>query len=741
MDIRPRTAIGIGEEACRDFQFKQRHGKINWRDIQNLDIDTVISLGDTEKLKGILDNITYGVLERDDLQRFPDSMVLKLFQVAQLGLEYLHDMKNRMETQTKFKDSELIDHSSKYQQLQAKISNQQKLVSKLQHELSHKRKTLGTYEYILKQPTTAAFLEKAMLKENISKCSSCHKVFINASYLAKHIEKRHARPATTPAASSAQSVSSIVNSFQEMMMQQMKIMQEMHAREIEEMKMGFEKKLQEVKQWSKEIEVKKSEMESKMSFADDSTTDSFNEQLVEQHRRELEELKSAELENERKIRERELEFHSLHEENVTLRLDKMKLEKLISEKQMQSMAKPQLTLKKNEIVRGGSETINSDESRHTITDIAKILKDLDLDSAKHITSRPSDSAKSNTSPQQSELKPTNPWSKLEKYAKNRYKHEKSYDSFEEKIDIKQKAPVLEQEVAEEQYSIKIETDMSIHPEVEARYNMLQSKLIALLDSKPRQAILTDKYCNGVGTYFIHDRHTFEIAKHKKLTSIDSKLKGIRTVRSKYFEEINTANLERFRNEPNFVIAWNMIETDMERLYCSVFEYDPLSPLVTPAASINEFDIRLSRSSLELSLANLGRPSLQNKPRLTIQTRSSLDSEYDITNRSVAPIPEALETKSDTQSEDRQKTSEHSSKSSTQNIHPTKKLFENKAIAKSVIQQGLNHLYKYQEMIESDLVISTNGTYRDGTFIDEGSLLHNDIEPLPIEILKKHVIYT
>jgi hypothetical protein len=59
----------------------------------------------------------------------------------------------------------------------------------------------------------------------------------------------------------------------------------------------------------------------------------------------------------------------------------------------------------------------------------------------------------------------------------------------------------------------------------------------------------------------------------------------------------------------------------------------------------------------------------------------------------------------------------------------------------VIQQGLNHLYKYQEMIESDLVISTNGTYRDGTFIDEGSLLHNDIEPLPIEILKKHVIYT
>lgn len=741
MDIRPRTAIGLGEEPTRDFQFKQRHGKINWRDIQNLDIDSVISLGDTEKLKGLLDNITYGIVERDDLQRFPDSIVLKLFQVAQLSLEYLNDMKNRMVSDSKLKDSELIDRSGRYEQLQTKISKQQKLVTKLQHELSHKRKTLGTYEYLMKQPTTSAFLEKAMAKENISKCPNCYKVFINSTFLSKHIEKRHARPATTPASSSAASVTNIVKSFQDMMLQQMKSMQDMHTREIEDIKVGFEKKIQEIKNFSTELENKKSDFESKSSFTDQSTSDSFTDQALEQQRKELEELKSAEFENERRLRERERELHSLQEENMTLHLDKIKLEKLITEKQY-TVQKPTLAFQKNEITRGGSEILNSDESRLTSTDIAKILKDLDLDSAKHASqaSQLSDSTKSKPSPQQINPKPAYTWSKLEKQARNRYQRDQSYDSLEEKIEVRAQVPTLEHEAVEEEYSIKIESDVSPYPETVSRYILLQSKLASLLSSRPTQSILTDKYCDGIETYFIHDRRNFEIAKHKKLTSIDSKLKGIRTVRSKYFEEIHTANLERFKTEPDFVVAWKISQKELERLYCSVFEPDPLSPLITPATSISEFDFRLSRSSMELNLqASQSRSSIH-KSKLSIQTRYSLDSDLDGLGKSVPPIPEDIEPKSDSYSDELRNASDSSVKPSPDPI-TVKKLFDNKEVNKAIIQQGLSHVYKYQEMIESEMTISTDGVYKEGTFIDEGNVLLNDIKPLPLEILKKHVIST
>lgn len=65
MDIKPRTAIGLGEIPTKDFQFKQWYGKINCRDIHNLDTVAFI----------LINSITYDIIDRENLQRYAESIV------------------------------------------------------------------------------------------------------------------------------------------------------------------------------------------------------------------------------------------------------------------------------------------------------------------------------------------------------------------------------------------------------------------------------------------------------------------------------------------------------------------------------------------------------------------------------------------------------------------------------------------------------------------------------------------
>ena len=47
--------------------------------IKNTDIDAIIETGDVEPIQRILENITYSYLERDDIERYTEDGVIKLF--------------------------------------------------------------------------------------------------------------------------------------------------------------------------------------------------------------------------------------------------------------------------------------------------------------------------------------------------------------------------------------------------------------------------------------------------------------------------------------------------------------------------------------------------------------------------------------------------------------------------------------------------------------------------------------
>lgn len=55
----------------------------------NIDVDKVIKEVDLKQLEGLLQNITYAQLDREDLERLGDQHFIKLFKISQLSIEYL----------------------------------------------------------------------------------------------------------------------------------------------------------------------------------------------------------------------------------------------------------------------------------------------------------------------------------------------------------------------------------------------------------------------------------------------------------------------------------------------------------------------------------------------------------------------------------------------------------------------------------------------------------------------------
>jgi len=88
------------------FMFRERKGKLNWRNIANLDVDDLIGRGDVRSLETHLSNITFSQVEQEDIEKFGDATLLKLFRLSQYGLEYLLNCQNYLSNQSQVLDNQ-----------------------------------------------------------------------------------------------------------------------------------------------------------------------------------------------------------------------------------------------------------------------------------------------------------------------------------------------------------------------------------------------------------------------------------------------------------------------------------------------------------------------------------------------------------------------------------------------------------------------------------------------------------
>ncbi|KAL4128322.1 hypothetical protein PRIC2_007311 [Phytophthora ramorum] len=185
----------------RNFAFRQRAGKLDTRAIARLDLDKIAATTDIETIQRHLENLAFADVTLDDVQHYSDAYFLKLFQIAQLTLEYLMHL------------------MTECQQLETENGQHETEISSLKREIRQKQRTMATLELMLLNASASNRISSAA-KENAAReanvlvdellnnhtdptateegsitnpvsCVLCGKRFVSAEYLLRHQQRRH----------------------------------------------------------------------------------------------------------------------------------------------------------------------------------------------------------------------------------------------------------------------------------------------------------------------------------------------------------------------------------------------------------------------------------------------------------------------------------------------------------------------------------------------------------------------
>ena len=81
----------------RPFQFSQKQDSINWKELEELDLDKIQADVNLSALERLLSKYTYAKLTKQDLDKIADPSAIKLFKLSQLTMEYMQFTQNTVE--------------------------------------------------------------------------------------------------------------------------------------------------------------------------------------------------------------------------------------------------------------------------------------------------------------------------------------------------------------------------------------------------------------------------------------------------------------------------------------------------------------------------------------------------------------------------------------------------------------------------------------------------------------------
>jgi zinc finger protein DZIP1 len=122
------------------FIFKDRAtgGRINWRQLMNVDLEKVTKEIDLQTLETLLNNVTYANLDRDDLERLGDQHFVKLFRLSQLTIEYLLYTQDYFQSVNKVLDTKGREWYSQAKDLETKLKTKMEDLKAMKKELKIK---------------------------------------------------------------------------------------------------------------------------------------------------------------------------------------------------------------------------------------------------------------------------------------------------------------------------------------------------------------------------------------------------------------------------------------------------------------------------------------------------------------------------------------------------------------------------------------------------------------------------
>ncbi|XP_035769432.1 zinc finger protein Dzip1 [Neolamprologus brichardi] len=165
------------------FKFRPRRESVDWRRINAVDVDLVVSQLDVDALQEHISMVTFCSLEGERCQRCQtpvDPALLKLLRLAQLTVEWLLHCQDFLSLNLRAAEERLSAIAREREQLLVQQKKQEEKVKALTAELKQRKKVIRTQQSLLAPRIISSH-----------KCLHCEKSFLNASFLQNHMQRRH----------------------------------------------------------------------------------------------------------------------------------------------------------------------------------------------------------------------------------------------------------------------------------------------------------------------------------------------------------------------------------------------------------------------------------------------------------------------------------------------------------------------------------------------------------------------
>jgi hypothetical protein len=128
------------------FRFRAPRALIDWRALHAVDVGGVVRDTDIDALEGVLDVVAFGDIEAEDTRNLTPFNFIKLFRVAQLTVDYLLHVQDRLAADAGAAQGEAGRLQQREQLLTLKVREQREELAGARKEARHLKKSLRTVE-------------------------------------------------------------------------------------------------------------------------------------------------------------------------------------------------------------------------------------------------------------------------------------------------------------------------------------------------------------------------------------------------------------------------------------------------------------------------------------------------------------------------------------------------------------------------------------------------------------------
>jgi len=131
------------------YVFKERYGKLNWKDVVKIDIDLLIRNNDITPIEDYIENLVFSNIEDNDMQVIPESFILKLLRTYQYIIEYLMFTQQKVENDNKSIEIQYNTMITDAANKEAKMKENKLRINALKKENKKNEIVLSTYNFRL----------------------------------------------------------------------------------------------------------------------------------------------------------------------------------------------------------------------------------------------------------------------------------------------------------------------------------------------------------------------------------------------------------------------------------------------------------------------------------------------------------------------------------------------------------------------------------------------------------------